>query len=145
MNFLIKTAEPEDISAMHQIRIAVKENILSDPNRITSADYLAFISQKGKGWVAIVDDNIVGFAIVDCVDDNVWALFVHPEYEGKGIGKSLQSSMLKWYFAQYKSKLWLSTDPKSRAATFYRKTGWTETGTYGKGEIKFERFKTPTD
>ncbi len=46
--------------------------------------------------------------------------------------------MLDWYFAQHKESVWLSTAPASRAETFYRKAGWDEVGTYGKGEIKFE-------
>lgn len=144
MNLKLRIAQSEDVSAMHVIRVTVKENILSDPNRITPEDYLEFITEKGKGWVALLDSKIVGFAIVDCVEDNVWALFVSPEYEGLGIGLALQNKMLEWYFQQGKSKIWLSTDPNSRAAGFYRKTGWTETGTYGKNEIKFEQYASKT-
>ena len=46
--------------------------------------------------------------------------------------------MLDWYFKQTMKNVWLGTSPKTRAETFYRKAGWTEIGTHGDGEIKFE-------
>ena len=46
--------------------------------------------------------------------------------------------MLDWYFNQNKETVWLGTSPGTRAEAFYRKAGWKETGTYGKGETKFE-------
>ena len=46
--------------------------------------------------------------------------------------------MLDWYFEQTKENVWLSTSPMTRAERFYRKAGWKEIGTHGKGEIKFE-------
>ncbi|RZJ31982.1 MAG: GNAT family N-acetyltransferase, partial [Chryseobacterium sp.] len=64
--------------------------------------------------------------------------FLEPEYERRGIGQRLQRLMLDWYFTQTKETVWLSTAPQSRAAAFYKKAGWVETGTYGKGELKFE-------
>jgi hypothetical protein len=46
--------------------------------------------------------------------------------------------MMDWYFDQTGETCWLSTSPGTRAEGFYRRAGWEETGTYGKGEIKFE-------
>jgi len=65
-------------------------------------------------------------------------LFVHPEFEKQGIGKKLHDMMLGWYFDQTKETVWLGTAPNTRAEKFYRKAGWKEVGTHGKGEIKFE-------
>ncbi|MEO8516608.1 MAG: GNAT family N-acetyltransferase, partial [Flavobacterium sp.] len=56
----------------------------------------------------------------------------------KGIGKQLHDIMINWYFEQTKSNVWLGTSPNTRAEGFYRKTGWIEIGTHGKGEVKFE-------
>lgn len=39
---------------------------------------------------------------------------------------------------QTKTNIWLGTSPKTRAETYYRKAGWTEIGSHGKDEIKFE-------
>ncbi|RYF77199.1 MAG: GNAT family N-acetyltransferase, partial [Chitinophagaceae bacterium] len=57
----------------------------------------------------------------------------------------LHQLMMDWYFSQSDKTVWLSTAPKSRAETFYRKAGWQETGMYGKGEIKFEMTKAKWD
>jgi GNAT superfamily N-acetyltransferase len=85
-----------------------------------------------------VDGNVVGFSIADLEGNNIWALFIHPDYEGQGIGKKLQRLMMDWYFSKTTKTVWLSTAPHSRAECFYRKAGWIETGIYGKGELKFE-------
>ena len=71
-------------------------------------------------------------------ENNIWALFVNPEYEAKGIGKKLHDMMLDWYFEQTKDTVWLGTSPNTRAEIFYRMQGWKEVGVHGKGEIKFE-------
>jgi GNAT superfamily N-acetyltransferase len=86
----------------------------------------------------VQDHQIIGFAIADLQDSNVWALFIHPDHEGKGIGKKLHDDMMNWYFGQGKEHAWLSTSPRTRAVQFYRKAGWKETGIHGRGEIKFE-------
>ena len=115
--------------------------MLSDPAIVTYQDYVDFISERGKGWICEISGKIVGFAIVDLVDHNVWALFVLPGYERMGIGKRLHDLMLDWYFSKTSTMLWLGTAPGTRAENFYRKAGWRETGVHGKGEIKFEMNK----
>ena len=68
-------------------------------------------------------------------------MFLHPEFENQGIGRKLHDMMLDWYFEQTKNNVWLGTAPEIRAEIFYRKSGWTEVGLHGKGEIKFEMSK----
>lgn len=135
---IFREAQLKDIEQLSAIRLAVKENRLSNPALVTFNDYETYLSDRGKGWVSEQNGQIVGFAIVDLKDHNVWALFIDPTFEGQGIGRQLHQLMLDWYFKQTEHSLWLSTDPKSRAAAFYRKAGWTEAGPYGKGELKFE-------
>ena len=120
------------------VRNAVKENTLSDPALVTDNDCAAFITGRGKGWVCDIAGKIVGFAIADLQENNIWALFLHPSFENKGIGRQLHQIMLDWYFTQTKTKVWLGTSPNTRAEQFYKKMGWTVVGTHGKGEIKFE-------
>lgn len=122
---------------MHRVRTAVKENRLSDPNRITVPDYIEFMTVRGKGWVCEVKNEVVGFAIADLKENNIWALFVHPECEKQGIGKQLHQLMLDWYF-QHREHVWLGTAPDSRAEHFYQKQGWTPAGMHGTKEVKFE-------
>jgi GNAT superfamily N-acetyltransferase len=138
MNLIFREARTADIPQIQRVRHAVKENMLSDPGLVTDADCCDFITRKGKGWVCEADGVIVGFAIADLQEHNIWALFIHPEFEKQGIGKKLHDIMLDWYFTQTDTTVWLSTSPGTRAELFYRTAGWTETGVYGKGEIKFE-------
>ncbi|MGL4598208.1 MAG: GNAT family N-acetyltransferase [Bacteroidia bacterium] len=135
---IIREAHIDDIKQIQYVRNSVKENVLSNPNLVTDDDCNEFLTQRGKGWVCEIDHEIVGFAIVDLKEHNIWALFLKPEFEKQGIGKLLHACMLDWYFAQTTTTVWLGTSPHTRAESFYRKAGWTEIGTHGKGEIKFE-------
>ncbi len=135
---IFREAVVADIPQIQIVRNSVKENMLSDPALVSDADCEEYITRRGKGWVCEIDNTIVGFAIADLQDNNIWALFVHPEHEGKGIGRKLHDIMLDWYFLQGKENVWLSTAPGTRAEAFYRKSGWKDVGVYGKGEVKFE-------
>lgn len=135
---MIRETTLTDIPQMQVIRNSVKENVLSDPDLVQYKDYEEYLDRRGKGWVYEDDGIVTGFAIVDLQEHNVWALFLLPEYEGRGMGRLLHDAMLQWYFAQTSHTIWLSTSPGTRAEAFYRKAGWEETGIYGKCEIKFE-------
>jgi GNAT superfamily N-acetyltransferase len=135
---MYREAVVADIPAIQTVRNAVKENRLSNPALVPDKDVELFITQRGKGWIGEVKGTLAGFSIIDMQDNNVWALFVHPDFENKGIGKQLHGLMLQWYFSQTKKTLWLGTEPGTRAESFYRLNGWKETGLHGKGEIKFE-------
>lgn len=136
----VREALVSDIEAIHVVRTSVKENRLSNPNRISFNDYDEMLTLKGKGWVFEVNNKIVGFAVADATIGNIWALFILPDFEGQGIGKILFSTMVKWLFSRNIAKLWLTTDPKSRAYDFYTKAGWKDVGMYN-NEIRFELEK----
>ena len=136
-----REATIDDIPQMQIIRNAVKENVLSDPSLVKESDYVLYLQSRGKGWVCEAENRLLGFAIADVQGNNIWALFLNPAFEGRGIGRKLHQLMMDWYFSQTDQPVWLSTEPKSRAETFYLKAGWKETGIYGKGEIKFEMTK----
>ena len=135
---IYREAKVEDIPQIQIVRNSVKENTLSNPGLVTDKDCEEFLTVRGKGWVCEIDNQIVGFAIADLKDNNVWALFLQPEFENKGIGRQLHTIMLDWYFMQTKNTIWLGTAFNTRAEQFYRKAGWTEVGTHGNKEIKFE-------
>ena len=135
---IFREAVIADIPQMQIVRHLVKENILSDPSLVTDADCEEYLTKRGKGWICAVDNIIVGFSIVDLQEKNVWALFVHPQFEHKGIGKQLHDKMLNWYFTKTSLTLWLGTEPKTRAEKFYELQGWERVGTHGRGETKFE-------
>lgn len=135
MNF--RQAIPEDIPQIQIVRNSVKENQLSNPNLIPDELVEEFITKRGKGFVCEIDKKIVGFSIVDFVENNVWALFLLPDFEGKRIGKKLHQLMLDEYFSKTKETIWLSTEANSRAEIFYKKQGWKNAGLHG-NEVKFE-------
>lgn len=123
---IFREATLADIPRLAEVRLSVKENRLSNPALITTDDYREYLLNRGKGWLCEIDTTVVGFAIVDLIDNNVWALFLQPGYEGKGIGKKLHDDMLDWYFSQTSKSIWLSTGTGTRAENFYKKAGWRE-------------------
>ncbi|MES2513941.1 MAG: GNAT family N-acetyltransferase [Bacteroidota bacterium] len=135
---IFREATVDDITQLQVVRNSVKENVLSEPALVPDKDYEPYLKARGKGWVCEIDGTIIGFAIVDLVDHNIWALFLHPGFEKKGIGKQLHNIMLDWYFNQTQQSVWLGTAPGTRAELFYKHMGWTVIGTHGKGEVKFE-------
>lgn len=135
---IFREANKNDIKQIQVVRNSVKENMLSDPALVSDADCEEFLTERGKGWVCEINNYIVGFAIADLKENNVWALFLNPDYEGRGIGKALHKLMLDWYFSQTQQTVWLGTAYDTRAEKFYRKAGWAEAGTNGPKEIKFE-------
>ncbi|KAA9038561.1 GNAT family N-acetyltransferase [Ginsengibacter hankyongi] len=135
---IYREAKIEDIKQIQIVRNSVYENTLSNPNLVTDKDCEIFLTVRGKGWVCEIDSQIVGFAIADLKGNNIWALFLQPEFEKKGIGQQLHKLMLDWYFTQTKEKVWLGTAFNTRAEKFYKKAGWIEVGTHGPKEIKFE-------
>lgn len=135
---IFREAQVNDIAQIQLVRNAVKENVLSNPLLVSDADCEEFMTKRGKGWICESEHEVIGFSIVDLKQNNIWALFVHPDYEAKGIGKKLHDIMLQWYFDQTNEMVWLGTAPGTRAEKFYAKAGWNRAGMHGKKEIKFE-------
>lgn len=113
-----------DIPHMTRIRLAVTENVLRDPRRITPQMYADFLEKDGRGWVALVDDNIVAFSYANKIDGSIWALFVDPRFEGQGLGKELLTRATRWLFSLGFRQVTLSTGTHTRAAQFYTRLGW---------------------
>ncbi|MEP7318670.1 MAG: GNAT family N-acetyltransferase [Panacibacter sp.] len=123
---IFREAQKKDIPQIQVVRNAVKENTLSDPALVTDKDCEDHIIVRGKGWVCETGNTIVGFSIVDLMGHEVWALFVTPGYEAKGIGKKLHNLMLDWYFSKTAHTIWLGTASDTRAEQFYNICGWKE-------------------
>jgi GNAT superfamily N-acetyltransferase len=124
---------------MHRIRMSVRENVLSDPDSVRESSHDVYI-EAGTAWVAERRGEIAGFGTLDAPARSVWALFVDPAAEGLGIGRELLARMVEQAQSRGLERLSLSTEPNSRAATFYRRQGWVEAGLTDKGELLFERI-----
>ncbi len=134
---VLRQAEPADVPSIMRVRHSVKENRLIS-RVIPDAEVDDQITRTGRGWVIEVDGEIVGFAIGNAEDGNIWALFVDPEHAGCGHGKRLHDIMVEWLFDQGLSRLWLTTATGTRAERFYEIAGWRASGPAGPGELRFE-------
>jgi GNAT superfamily N-acetyltransferase len=114
-----------DIPAMSEIRLAVRENVLSNPDRVTRQMYEDYLELLGRGWVAEIEGEVVGFSYADKKNSSIWALFISPSHEGKGLGKKLLNLATGWLFEQGKTHVRLSTGSNTRADRFYALQGWT--------------------
>jgi GNAT superfamily N-acetyltransferase len=124
---IFRQATRGDIPAMSAIRLAVRENILSDPSRITEQMYMDYLELAGRGWVAEIDGTIAGFCYADKNDASIWALFIPEEYEGRGIAKRLLQMAVDWLFDQGNASVHLTTTAGTRADRFYAAQGWMRT------------------
>lgn len=134
----IAEAAVADVYEIHRIRLAVKENILGDPSKVCPADSIRMIEQDGKGWVGRVDGAIRGFSFADRTTANIWALFIEPGYDGRGMGRRLHDLAVAWLFEQGATRIWLTTAPGTRAERLYRRAGWVQTGVEPNADIRLE-------
>lgn len=134
----LRLATVDDIEAMHAVRLAVRENALSDENRVRPEHYRAMLQESGRGWVHEESDKLVAFGIADHAHRNIWALFVAPGFEGQGIGSELLEVMVTWLFQQSRQPVWLTTGRNTRAEHFYSAAGWRAVGSAADGEMRFE-------
>jgi GNAT superfamily N-acetyltransferase len=135
----VRPAAAGDVPAMHALRLSVRENKLSDPSRVTPADYERRLTQSGAGWVAEVGDSLAGFAIADFASRSIWALFVMPGMEGRGIGRALLHQVTRSLEAAGPGTIHLSTDAGTRAERLYAAAGWIQAGRLPNGELHFVR------
>lgn len=138
---MIREATIDDVPTLLHLRMQVHENVLSDPGLVTGEMVAEAITTKGQGWVFEEADQILGFSIAYQEDPSIWALFVLPGQEGRGIGHGLHEAAVNWLWSKGIDRIWLCTEPKTRAERFYRDRGWHETGTQDGGDIRFELKK----
>jgi len=132
-----REARLADIPAMREIRAAVSENRLSDPEKITARMVEDYLTTLGKGWVCEHDGTVLGFSFAAHKSQSIWALFVRPGHERRGIGTRLLAMASEWLFAHGAERVVLSTAPDTRADRFYRTRGWSRGALLANGEVLF--------
>jgi GNAT superfamily N-acetyltransferase len=135
---ILRQAIAADIPGLWEVRYAVTENTLT-PGAISDEDVRAAIEDTGRGWVIEQNGCIEGFAIGNGGNGNVWAMFVRPEAQGRGIGGRLHAAMIEWFRTQPVPTLWLTTGTGTRACAFYERHGWHHAGDAGRDETRYER------
>jgi ribosomal protein S18 acetylase RimI-like enzyme len=125
---------PADLPACFRVRASVRENPYSiealAKAGITEASVTQMLAATHKGWVCEADGQVVGFAMGNRSNGELWVVAVLPEHEGRGIGRRLVELVQDWLFAGGCAEVWLWTSPNvaTRAYHLYRKLGWRDCG-----------------
>ena len=135
---MLRQATFNDVASIQRVRHAVRENRLVSTG-IGDEDVRIAIERTGRGWVIESGGEVIAFAIANATDGNIWALFVHPDHERRGYGRRLHDTMIDWLGAQGLKRLWLTTEPGTRAQSFYESAGWQFVGSADHGELRYER------
>jgi len=135
----IRIATRADIPELRTIRSSVTENILT--SIITEEMIIEVMEEYGRIWIYESEGQVLGFSAADKRTSNIWALFVLPAWEKRGIGKQLLHEAVEWLWSEGGKTIWLTTDPHTRAEEFYRSQGWTQSGVESNGEIRYELMR----
>jgi GNAT superfamily N-acetyltransferase len=130
---MIREGRSSDMGQITQVRTSVIENHLSvEQMRAVGITPISIIKDMEDGslacWVAEEDGRIVAFAMADKRDGNIFALFVLPQYEGRGLGGALLANCESWLKAQGFTQAKLNTGRDTKAYRFYLAHGWRKTG-----------------
>ena len=139
---IIREATAADMPGISQVRHSVVENLLTREQLaqrgITSESVAASFLADSKGWVAEEAGGIVAFSIADRATRGIFALFVLPSHEGRGLGTGLLSTAVQWLWDNGATHIWHTTGPGTRAVHFYERRGWLRIGDAEHGDIRFE-------
>jgi GNAT superfamily N-acetyltransferase len=139
----LREASGDDLAGIFRVRTSVTENLIC-PERLErmsmrGASLTGSLKRGAKGWVAVRRGEIVGFSIAHQTSGSIFALFVLPGYERRGLGRRLLDAASAWLWDNGTDIVWLTTAPDTRAARFYRRYGWICSGVEANDELRFER------
>jgi ribosomal protein S18 acetylase RimI-like enzyme len=121
-----------DIPALFTVRVATRENTLSREDLtqmgITEMSVAEMLRSSHSGWLCEVDGRVVGFAMGNHANGEMWVIAVLPEHEERGIGEELLTRVEHDLWDAGWDTIWLTTDvdPSLRAYGFYLRLGWSD-------------------
>lgn len=142
----LRPALGADAETLFDIRCSVVENhqsreelaslgitVQSVKEMIEGGDYITTIAEE--------DGQPVGLSMAQISEGYVFACFVRPEFEGKGIGRALMETAEEGLRRGGVQKAWLSTgpEPELRAVGFYLHLGWYKDGCLDDGQIIYKK------
>ncbi|TRX76737.1 GNAT family N-acetyltransferase [Pseudomonas mangiferae] len=144
MPFQIRAAVPDDVPAIFEVRTSVRENLLTRDDMqamgITEDAVSAMIQDAPCAWVATEGSETVGFSMIIPDESCLFAAFILPRHENKGLGRQLVQVAEAALFADH-AVAWLETGRNTRAAGFYRHLGWGHEQDLGNGDIRLEKWR----
>lgn len=148
MQTLIRLATLADIDTLFAIRTAVVQNHLSHEQMadlgITPQALADSVREAPCVWLAEVEGRPAAFSMVNFADGEVFAMFVLPVYEGRGLGRQLMAVAETALFEHHQT-LYLITDGRDeiRANGFYQRLGWTKVGRVEGDDVRYEKSRAP--
>jgi ribosomal protein S18 acetylase RimI-like enzyme len=121
-----------DVPACFAVRVATRENTWTREQLaevgIDEQSVSAMLETTHRGWLCEADGRIVGFAMGNHANGEMWVVAVLPSHEGKGIGAGLLARVEDWLWSKGWAEIWLETDVDSslRAYGFYKSQGWVD-------------------
>lgn len=130
MQITYREIKSQDIEAIFDVRIQTWHHPRGAEELtemgITPQTVRELMKTSHRGWLAERDGSAVGFVMGNKRTGEMWVIAVLPQFENRGIGKTLMSLVEEWLISEGCEELWLTTDPNEshRAVGFYRHLGW---------------------
>lgn len=139
-----------DVPELLRLRAAVRERAHSPDalrkSGITVDGLRDRLGDENQGWVSVVGERIVGFALGDTSTGELRDIAVLPGYEGQGIGTALLEHVESWLQENGWSETRLSTSANRtlRSYSFFLSRGWLPVKESEDGIIFRKEFRSGT-
>ena len=98
--FVFRGIELADIASLFEVRVRTWHNERGAEELkelgITPDSVAVRLRETHRGWLCESDGHVVGFAIGNRADGELWVIAVLPEFENRGIGRHLLSKVEDW-------------------------------------------------
>lgn len=146
----VRIAGDADVETLFDIRTSVRENHQSRTELaaigVTPESIRGMLAGSARAWLVDVHDRPTAFAMADAALGTLFALFVRPDYEGRGVGRPLLATAEGWLFDTGWAEIWLltGTAPALRAHRLYTPAGWRLVGAEEDGQVRYEKQREPS-
>lgn len=126
MTIIIRRDSQKDIEQLKQLFLITRLNtfIYDPPEKFKLDDYLDSVNGE-EVWVAEQNHIIVGFISMWVPDNFIHNLFVHPNWQDRGIGKQLLEKAEQRLQPPMELRVRIEN---LKACKFYQKHGWQDVG-----------------
>lgn len=126
MTIIIRRDSPKDIEQLKKLFLITRLNtfIYDPPEKFKLDDYINSVNGE-EVWVAEQDTIIVGFVSMWLEDNFIHNLFVHPNWQDRGIGKRLLEKAEERLQPPMELRVRIEN---LKACNFYQKHGWLDVG-----------------